>query len=227
MGIDLTFRYDRPFEDEKQAAVKLALESLQAGDVNFDHINVPVLTLSNHRVITSENAAFRDLFLNGRTGIGFRTDVLFPPPFRKVDHATDALILDGVASVEMEHIGVLHDGRPCTFLTYKRRLDELKNPSFSILVVSRPLAILGDSEVEKRRSLNELVSILRQLDEIDQFICRAYGKGDSTKDIACSVGLTSRSVELRRQKILDQFGFDRPIEIVKLLVRLEEHGLFQ
>ena len=45
------------------------------------------------------------------------------------------------------------------------------------------------------------------------------------KDIAAQVGISTRAVENRRQKIMDIFGFTKPIEIVKLLVRLEERGL--
>lgn len=39
--------------------------------------------------------------------------------------------------------------------------------------------------------------------------------------------MTPRAVELRRQRILDLFGFERPIEIVKLLLSFDskESGL--
>ena len=68
---------------------------------------------------------------------------------------------------------------------------------------------------------------MQKLDTTDELICHGYLMGDTTKDIATKVGLTARSVEKRRQKIMDIFGFVRPVQIVKMLVRLEEHGLYK
>jgi DNA-binding NarL/FixJ family response regulator len=60
---------------------------------------------------------------------------------------------------------------------------------------------------------------------LDRAICFGHGNGEQIKDIAAKVGMTRRSVENRRQKIMDLFGFKRPVEIVKLLVCLDERGL--
>lgn len=57
-----------------------------------------------------------------------------------------------------------------------------------------------------------------------------WGMGSRTKALdfsqfAAKVSMTARSVKNRRQKIMDLFGLIRPVEIVKLLVRLDDRGL--
>jgi len=67
--------------------------------------------------------------------------------------------------------------------------------------------------------------MFQQLSEVDRKICQGIALGDLTGEIAAMVGLTRRGVEVRRNKILEHFGFSRKAQIIRLLVRLEENGL--
>lgn len=180
-----------------------------------------VVIKNGERKVTYENLAFCNQMMMGKSAIGS----LFEDPLDRTSQRTDDLILDGVSSIEMDHLGMWESKRSCSMTTFKRRLDELNSTEHVILVVTRANAFVGKEPNETKRSLAELLIALEQLDRIDQSICRGLFEGDAIKDIAKQVGLTTRSVELRRQKIMDLFGFNRPIEIVKSLVRLEENGL--
>ncbi len=222
------FQYSIPFADELNQVIQRVLawgDSDRSGPIDLSGFQSLVAIKNSERTITTENDLFRAAIMGGKSSVGWTTDRALSPKFLKISQAVDDLILDGAASVELEHVGALADGRACTFITHKRRLDELKDPSFLVLLVSRPLNLIGDTETERRRTLSELVTMLNQLDSTDRTICDAYAKGDPTKAIANLVGLTTRSVEIRRQKIMDTFGFSRPIEIIKMMVRLEERGL--
>ena len=63
------------------------------------------------------------------------------------------------------------------------------------------------------------------MNSIDQTICRMDALGEMTKDIARSVGLTSRSIEIRRKKMQELFQVERSMEVIRITIRLEEHGL--
>ncbi|WP_222436157.1 response regulator transcription factor [Rubripirellula reticaptiva] len=217
-----------PFCELKRLVVEHLLEwgkGERTESFDLSQFDAIIAIKNSERVVTGESGVFRKLLMDGRSGLGSNVDSTGVRSFRKISQVTDGLILDGVASLELEHVGPHYNLRPCSFITYKRRLDELQDPSFVILTISRPVAYLGTSNVERRRSLNELVSLLQQLDATDQEICQGYARGDSSREIGAMVGLTTRSVEIRRQKILAHFGFERPIEIVKMLVRLDERGL--
>lgn len=219
---------DVPFDELRQRVVDHVIrwgKGDRSTALDLSMFNAIVAIKNSDRLITAENSMFRDILMGGRSSLGGNVDASVGHSFKKVMLATDRLILDGVASLELEHVGTPYHSRPCTYVTYKRRLDELRDPSYVILTVCRPLAYVGTSEIERRRSLSELRSLLQQLDVVDQDICGGYARGDSSKEIGIKVGLATRSIEIRRQKILDHFGFKRPIEIVKMLVRLEEHGL--
>ena len=159
--------------------------------------------------------------------IGSRTDSYFASEFRTLSQVTDDLMVGGVQSLELEHIVHLAPGQRYTFVTYKRRLDELMDPNLCFMAICRPLRAETGTALDRRRTLSEQLVVFRDLDKTDQTICTMYYHGESTKTIAASVGFTTRSIEIRRQKILDAFGFDRPVEIIKLLTRLEEHALIR
>lgn len=221
-----SFQYDMSFTAERASIIDAVLH--WGGNTPPDEINVAgfesmIAIRNTERVITVDSPRFREFMMGGQTATGRIQQQRFASSFQKFTETTDCLILDGVQSIELEHHGSGVDGRLYTFQTYKRRLDELQNSNYAILSICRPIACA--EPLDRRPSLSESLLTLRQLDSVDQTICKYYSMGESTKDIAAAVGLTTRAVEKRRQRILDTFGFQRPIEIVKMLVRLEENGL--
>lgn len=220
------FHYRRSFLDERNEIVECILAARSFDDVDLSRFESLVSIKDASRRITLENTRFREFMAGGKSVN--EISLTLPPKFARLSETTDGLILDGVRSLEFEHVGSGHTGRPCLIQTFKRRLvEDLKDPQYAILLIARPIAYVGTSDEERQQNLAELMSLMRRLDATDELICHGYAMGDTTKDIAASVGLTSRSVENRRQKIMDIFGFERPIQIVKMLVRLEENGLYK
>ncbi len=77
----------------------------------------------------------------------------------------------------------------------------------------------------QEKSLAELFELFQSLDHTDQVTCRMDAKGECTKDIAQAVGLSPRAIELRRKKMFELFGVERPMELIRITIRLEENGL--
>lgn len=222
------FEYRLSFDDDKAAICSLVLEWGRHGfdsDLNIDQFETMVAIKGTDRSINRENLAFRKYVAFGKSVEEKTFDHFVIPNLSDTFQKTDGLILDGVSTLEFEHLGVWECGRPCMMISYKRCLAELNSSHYKILLLTRVIDYLGSEVNASRQSFSELLTLLQKLDVTDQKICRGLASGDSTKDIANSVGLTTRSIELRRQKMMELFGFQRPIEIVKMLVRLQENGL--
>ena len=221
--------YRLSFNVERRKVVDAILDrdaNTALEDMDLSGIESMVVIKDVERNVRVENQAFRDFFLGGKSCVGSRLEI--PPKFSHLSELSDDLILAGANELELFHLGADSRRRACTMRTFKRRLSgDVASSKYAILEVSRHLSYVQSSEEERSKSLPEVLSLVQQLDATDQAICRGFAMGDSTKAIALSVGLTSRSVEKRRQKIMDRFGFERPIEIVKMLVRLEVNGLFR
>lgn len=222
------FQYQVPFLEEVAAIRGLVLDpSFPKNAAKFDQFESMIGIKSSSRLLSFENQRFRSFLHNDKSAVGLLFSQKLASNLSKISETTDTLILDGVNSILLEHVGSGRDGRPCTFITKKCRLDDLRNPDYTILIISRPLLYIGSEDAGRNHSLAELLSLIQQLDTIDQNICRGLAMGDPIKEIANRVGLTTRSVENRKQKVMKVFGFSRPIEIVKMLVRLEENGLYR
>ncbi len=225
---DGEFSFSLPFDEEKAKVLEYILEwgiGSRTKALDFSQFESSIGVKNSERVIVVDSSLFRAHYAEPRTLIGKHTDSIVDMRLRKIAQLSDEMILDGVTQVEFEHVATIAEGQTCLFTTFKRRLDELCDPNFMILIMSRPIKIVAPSDTERRRSLSELLVMFQQLDDIDRAICFGHGNGEQIKDIAAKVGMTTRSVENRRQKIMDLFGFTRPVEIVKLLVRLDERGL--
>jgi hypothetical protein len=222
------YTFSRSYEDEKDALIETLREWSQSDrshELDLSSFESIVLIKNSYRTVTRENRASRRIIEGARSGlVSDLVSQSLDPSYVKISQLTDSLVMDGVPWIEFEHLGRDKHGRQFVFRSYKRRLDELKDPEFFILVFSRPMKLVDDGDIERRRNLSELHSLFQQLDEIDRAICYGDTRGKTTKHIAASIGLTTRSVELRRNRIVEHFGFRQAIEIVILLVRLAEHG---
>lgn len=168
--------------------------------------------------VIRENRAFRDAFAQGETMIG--QPVSSDPTFTHLD----AVLMRGHPWIECQHFFSQPRGKS-VLQTYQRRLDEIEDPAFCILGVTRILGYLERDEEVRQLSLREQFAVFNGFDETDHTICHMIAEGESTKDIAATVGLTTKSIENRRQRMMIALGLQRPVEIVKLMVRLEENRL--
>lgn len=176
------------------------------------------------RVMTLVSDGYVNFFGDGMTPVGRSADSFLAESIKRVSQHTDALILDGIDHLELDHVGAGSNSDTYEIRTYKCSLVEYGFEAYAILGISRPLKIIrraGESG-DKPLELKEQHKIYLGLDQIDKSICEKYAQGESTKDIANAVGLTTKSVENHRKKIMEQLGLSRPIEIVKLMVRFQD-----
>lgn len=223
------FEYKVPFEQERdeilRTIVRWQIEHGSLSGLSLDNFESLVLIKNIQLVVMLENANFKRYVALGKSTEGLQTEQIFSPHVNHVYQLSDQLILDGAISLQVEHLSPWESNRTVTMVTYMKRLEDLKNPACAIIAISRAKDFVRSIGIERRLSLNEALVLLQKLDDKDRTICNSLYDGDTTKETADSLGMTSRAVELRRQRILDLLGFERPIEIVKLLVRLEENGL--
>lgn len=143
----------------------------------------------------------------------------------RLDELSERLLRSGAICLRFEHQGPTRGGQWYHWATIKARLSTASYDEFGTLTVMRPIVAMSQPMESSLAYLEEQLSQFRRLDGIDREICQGIALGDSSGEIAHSVGLTRRTVEIRRGKILEHFGFYRPVQIVRLIVRLEENGL--
>lgn len=158
--------------------------------------------------------------------LGERFEIRLNRTASRLAELADQMLQIGTATVQYEFEGATHAGDWYRWSTRKTRLPGLLLTGFGCLCITRPIAKTKPSVGASIALLEEQFSLFRSLDEIDQTICQGMTLGDSTEEIACEVGLTRRSIEVRRSKILQVFGFSRQVQIVRMMVRFEENGCF-
>ena len=229
-SVPLSLDFRHSFEQERSDAVDYVLswgENGTQSEPALDRFESCFCIKNSKREVVHANSAFRKLVAGGATLTGASPDGYLATGFENLSRMTDQIMLRGAISVQLEHRRQIAGDRTYLFVTYKRRLDELKNPELCFMVFCRPLGVEADSPPQRQRTLSEQLLTLHEFDDTDRTICEMYYFGESTKTISAAVGLSTRSVENRRQKILDAFGFERPVEIVKLLTRLQEQALIR
>ncbi len=68
-------------------------------------------------------------------------------------------------------------------------------------------------------------SRFRQLEPSEREIAICLARGMSPAEIAELQGVSKRTIELHRTAILNSLGLTQPVDLIKLLVRLQENGL--
>ncbi len=221
-------QYETSFDETKQ----LVVDAIHAWYPNRETEKLDLakfegcVAIKDHNwVVVAESPAVGHFFTVGISATGRGAEAIAFKKSAVLTQSTDQLIRDGVHSLEFDHVGRDLEGRLYTIHSMKLRLSELKDPNYYLLAISRPTSFIGMSEEERKFSLNELLIIFQNLDEVDQTISHLDAAGETTKDIAARVGLTSRSIEMRRKKMMETFKVHRPMELIRITIRLQEHGL--
>ncbi len=222
--IETTIRLDsqhNSFERVKAGVVTAILkwESQEGGELNLEIFSDCVYIEDSSGLIVRENQSFRTTFGSGATLFGrtMRRD--------EVVRNMDAILMLGNPWIECRHFSSDALGRICELQTFKRRLDDVGDPELCILGITRVIRIVDEDETVRQLTLKEQFAMYKTFDEVDHTICAMFSAGETTKDIAETVGLTTKSIENRRNRMMRILGLSHPIEIVKFLVRLEENGL--
>ncbi|WP_430453526.1 helix-turn-helix transcriptional regulator [Rhodopirellula europaea] len=203
---------DLPAESFRASLTELRLES-------------GVFLMDDERRLIAWNQTLEDLFVE----VEFTATESLPSglPSEMVQMLMGGGELIALGALELDYSFQSKDdrGRMCVWDVSSIRREFASGDSAISATLVRPVALLKADATEQGLSLSESLLVYQQFDSVDRQICEAIAMGDTTGEIATMVGLTRRSVEVRRAKILERLQFTRPVEIVRLLVRLEENGL--
>lgn len=223
-----TLDFESTFDQAKSQALDAIRQwypQRQSQTLDLSEVEACVAIKNHERAIVHDNPAYQLFFSRVPTSIGKPTHAHSFYRSSKLAQNTDELIAEGIRSLECEHEGTDASGQLFNFRTFKCQLGELRDPNYFIFSLTRPIACLGKPETDRERSLMDLLDIFQSLDDIDQRTCRMDARGETTKDIAAALSMSPRAIEIRRKKMFELFGVERPMELVRITIRLEEHGL--
>lgn len=227
-GWATTLDFESTFDQAKSQALDAIRQwypRRQSQELDLSQVEACVVIKNHERAVVHDNPAHQLFFSQVSVAAGKSTAVHSLYRYLKLVQNTDELIAEGIRSLDCEHEGKVASGQAYSFRTFKCQLGELRDPNYFILSISRPIARLGRNKADRETSLMDLLEIFHSLDATDQLTCRMDAKGESTKDIAAAVRLSPRAIEIRRKKMFELFGVQRPMELVRITIRLEEHGL--
>ncbi|KLU06978.1 transcriptional control [Rhodopirellula islandica] len=241
--------YRRPFAEDRLGVDRwlstqfstCSSAGLSGGDSAVDWTKVPlqsfrvsltelrlesgVLILDQGCRLVAWNQTLEDLFVEVEfRAMEFLPDSL-PAAIVQMLGLGSELVSSGATDLDYSFQAEDDRDRRCLWDVSSIRLDLNLGAGAICAMLIRPVALLKTDAAEEGPSLSESLLVFQQFDSVDRQICEAIAMGDTTSEIATVVGLTRRSVEVRRAKILERLQFTRPVEIVRLVVRLEENGL--
>ena len=221
-----TLDFESTFDEAKSQALDTIRQwypRRQTQELDLSAVEACVVIRNHERAVVHDNPAYQLFFSRVSSATGKVPDARYRTS--KLSQNTDELIAEGIRSLECEHDGKDATGQAYSFRTFKCQLGELRDPNYFIFSLSRPIAYLGNPARDPNKSLLDLFAIFQSLDATDQLTCRLDAKGESTREISTAVGLCSRAIEIRRKKMFELFDVQRPMELVRITIRLEEHGL--
>lgn len=212
-----------PFE----LSVSRALEVVQGWmeDPNrasdLDDLIDGVFVRNMDKTLILSNRSYRELFLPGSAIPGRSSQYYLAPDVAKTSEATDAILFEGARWIEWERPFDLGDGRRADLRIHKCVLRGPTHPPLLIGVIRR----IGEPiEAGVARDMETSARVVGGFDAADLRICRGICAGSTNQALSAELGMTTRAVEMRRQKILSQLGLSHTVELVKLLVRLQDRG---
>ncbi|QDT69723.1 Bacterial regulatory protein, luxR family [Planctomycetes bacterium MalM25] len=221
------FSFRTTFQQAIQEISEAVFVGLQGDRTSLERINdfEDCVYLKNEEgTLTLVNESYLKFFTGSESPIGRHAKAFLDPTIVDVSKHTDALILSGSDHLECDHTGAGADHQMYLLRTYKCGLRQLKQPGFAILGITRPLEVIGDEKANPRAVMGQLAQAFRELDDRDREICRLIALGKSSVEIGEQLNMTSRNVDIRRKKGFAALKVEKPIELVRVLVRLQERG---
>lgn len=213
--------------DVADRAVAYVKKEAAAGRFEFEQLNDwpdGVVVKNAEGVIVYSNQAHADAFTPGSTAVGRMSSAYLDPPMAKRSSQIEQLVFDGVPYVECEHSGFGPDGSVYRVQTHKRSLRSLGTPGYALLGIVRVVERSEAAVASKAIDLATACERFRQLSERDQEICCRTALGVSSRELGESLGMTTRGIELRKQKAFAKLGVSKAVDLARLLVRLQDRG---
>ncbi len=169
-----------------------------------------------------QHTVCQDICTGGKPAEAYLHESLVP-----IARATDHIILAGSRRVLVDHVGVDSQGRAVLFRTEKQSLVGVDQANYAILGITHIQSQLESDwqESARYRQLLNYWSRFRQLDGSEREIAICLARGLSPAEVAELRGVSKRTIELHRTAILNRLGLSQPVDLIKLLVRLQENGL--
>ena len=189
------------------------------------HADCVYLKSADKRLLFT-NSACQRVFARESVTVGQLGESLVAPGLGRQSVLSDELILSGCTDLIFQHTGHDAKGMRMRMTTAKFSLLGLGHRSMAILGVTRIYEELGeDSDPRVRVSmLSERWSWFDSLDSDDRELAIQLVRGKSISQIAEDRGVSKRTVENRRGRVLKQLQVETPLELAKLLIKLQENG---
>lgn len=215
------------FKQVIQRVCGAVVTSLESGTQLGDQLKLEmdaVYIKSVEGKILMSNKAYESMFSDekltlGRPGSSYLTDSVL-----EVARLSDSMLLAGCQMLQFDHVGHDSAGRDVRFRTYKRSLLGMGHPTMAIIGITRLLEVIGNSGVIRLNTLKDQWKSFSQLDDFDRGIAIGLGRGISVGDIAAEHNVTKKTIENHRSAILKTLELNSPVELIKLVVRLQENG---
>lgn len=189
----------------------------------LDEMPDGVFVRNLERTLVLSNTAYRNLFEPGKASTGRSSRVYLSSDLARISDASDALLLEGVKSIEMHHEFEGTPGQRYDMVVHKRLLLGPEHPPYLVGVL-RLLTQHESGSQSPPVDLRTAARVVGAFDEVDLKICRGICGGATNQALSGDLGMTTRAIEMRRHKILGQLGLSHTVELVKLLVRLQDRG---
>ncbi len=199
----------------------LVASDIHTLDLDQFRDSVHIKTATN--TIAFANHAYSTFFGSNERLSGSNCERHLDEIMHAVSQKSDELLVHNVQMIELDHVAIGPDGCSYQVKTHKRWLSPNRRGP-AILGVSRIMQRLDQRPPHTFEQLAMMAKKYDALEKEDRLLCNLISAGLSTKDIAERLGCTTRTVENRRNRVMDEFGVAKPVDIVKLMVRMADCG---
>ncbi|TWU60722.1 Bacterial regulatory protein, luxR family [Rubripirellula tenax] len=179
---------------------------------------------SSDGTVLDSNQAYRSAFTPGISPTGRQGSAYLDEKIAAVSNASDQLIMSGADTLIFNHFGHDAAGKAISMRTFKASLLGLGQPRHCILGLTRIRFMETTDSHLRLMPLFGYWEIFSKLKIRDQKIAAAVARGEKTKHIADSLSVSEKTIENARNSILKKLQLDHPIDLIKLLVRLQDSG---
>jgi DNA-binding CsgD family transcriptional regulator len=175
-------------------------------------------------VCVFSNKAHHRLFTQTASPVGRNASAFLDPRVVSLSEKQDSLLFGGCRYVECEHTSPGPDGVIYKMLTHKRSLQSLGAPGVALLGVIRLEKLDDRAAVARHIDLTTACARFRELSDRDQELCRQTALGVSSRELGERLNMTTRGVELRKQKAFAKLEVTKAVDLARLLTRLQDRG---
>lgn len=179
---------------------------------------------NSDRVVVYSNDAHRRHFTPHSSPIGRTAASYLSATMASRGERLETLILEGCPYIECEHSGPCPDGGVYRIVAHKRSLKDLGFPGLAIMGLLRMTRCDDGGAVAQQIDLSAAAARFRELTPRDQEMCRLTALGVSSRELGERLGMTTRGIELRKQKAFSRLGVGKAVELARLLTRLQDGG---